>query len=196
MGRALSDRLSNLWWEVRLGVSTRGVVPVDVADSHCCATAEYSLIEMALTFLGLTDSDTFVDVGCGKGRVVCMAARYPVRAVIGVDLSAEFCAMARANADRMRGRRAPVTIETCWAQRYDYSAATALYLFDPFGPDTLSAVLGKVAEDTRGNAVRIAYVNPTYAAVFDGQPWLERYELWPKADTGLEHSVAFYRTGM
>ncbi len=47
---------------------------------------------------------TFVDVGCGKGRVVLLAARRPFRAVIGVELSPGLAAIARENLRRYRGR--------------------------------------------------------------------------------------------
>ena len=91
--------------------------------------------------------------------MLCCAARYPVKQVVGVDLSEAFCQVARENARRMRGRRAPISVETSVAQNFDFSAATVLYLFHPFGAATLGLLLEKIGRDLRGS-VRIAYANP------------------------------------
>jgi cyclopropane fatty-acyl-phospholipid synthase-like methyltransferase len=190
----LPGRLNNLWWERRLGVSTRGVVPIDHPDSVHYATMGYSAVRTVLRHLQLQPSDVFVDIGSGKGRVLCCAALSPIRQVVGVDLSEPLCREARANAASMRGRRAPITVENTLADQYDYSAATVLFLFDPFGPDTLRPVLKKIAEDTRGHGLRIAYANPSNDEVFQEQSWLHSRELWARADTGLEHDVTFYRS--
>ena len=194
MNRALSDRLNNLWWERRLGVSTRGVVPTDHPDSVHYATMGYATVWRVLRRLDLQPADVFVDIGSGKGRVLCCAARHPVRQVLGVELSEPLCRQARANATRLRGRRAPITVENTVAERFDYSAATVLFLFDPFGADTLRPVLKRIGEDTRGREVRLAYANPTHDPVFQEQPWLHGREFWSRADTGWEHDVAFYRS--
>src|SRR4051794_27662217 len=82
-----TTRLANLAWDRRLAISTRGVIPVAHEDSHHYATMNYRTIWPILDHLALGPSDVFVDVGCGKGRVLCCAAHYPVGKVIGVDLS-------------------------------------------------------------------------------------------------------------
>jgi len=188
----LSDRIVNAFWERRLGISTRGRVPTDYPDSVHYATMNYLSIGQILHHLDLRPHDVFVDVGCGKGRVVCLAARYPISRACGVDLSKDLCQQARANAAAMRYRRARIIITTALAQDYDYSSATVLFLFDPFGAQTCELLLDRVRRDTRGRTVRIAYANPTHQDVFDRQPWLLRTGRWDKSE--LEHPVVFYRT--
>jgi SAM-dependent methyltransferase len=191
MATKLPKRLNNLWWEHRLGISTRGVQEVQHADSRY-ATMSYSSTWTVLDHLALNSSDVFVDLGSGKGRVLCCAARYPVKQVIGVDLNDALCEVARENAKRMRGRRAPISVETTEAGDFDYSAATVLFLFDSFGAATLEPLLEKIGRDVRGN-LRIAYANPTLDDVFQRQPWLERSAYWDAETSGTEHSVAFYQ---
>ena len=48
MNGGLFDRLNNLWWERRLGVSTRGIVPTDHPDSVHYATMGYATIRAIL----------------------------------------------------------------------------------------------------------------------------------------------------
>lgn len=190
----LSDRMGNLWWETRLGISTRGVADIDYPDACHYASMPYSTVYPILRHLALGPSDVFVDIGCGKGRVLCAAARQPVGKVIGIDLSAELCQEATENARRMRGRRAPIEVVNALAQEFDYSTVTAVFLFNPFGPDTMEAVLNRIAKDRSGAPVRFAYAFPLEDAVFQAQPWLERGEYWDTANPGLDHDVIFYRS--
>jgi hypothetical protein len=74
----IKARLNNLWWEYRLGVSTRGIVPTDHPDSVHYATMRYSTVWTILRHLDLRAPDVFMDIGSGKGRVLCCAARHRV----------------------------------------------------------------------------------------------------------------------
>lgn len=103
-------RLGNLWWEARLSVRTRGVIDVQHSDAYHYATMSYRTIFQVLDHLQLGPHDSFVDIGCGKGRVLCCAARQSLRRVVGVDLSAELVQQARANAQSLRGRRSAVEV--------------------------------------------------------------------------------------
>lgn len=200
MNSGLAVRLHNLWTEQRLGVATRGVQDIDHDDAVQYATMAYGTIWRILRHLHLSDRDVFVDVGCGKGRVLGCAARHPIEHVYGVDVSSEMCALARRNAGRLRRRRAPITVSNRVAQDFDYSGATVLFLFDPFGAETLGQVLDKVRADTDGRAgtgdrgLRLAYANPTQDAVMRAQPWLEPAGRWSRSGDRVEHAVAFYRS--
>ncbi|MEO5873726.1 MAG: class I SAM-dependent methyltransferase [Streptosporangiaceae bacterium] len=190
----MSDRLNNLWWETRLGIRTRGVVAVHHPDANHYATLNYRAVGRIIRALDLQPDDVFVDVGSGKGRVLALAARHRVRQVIGIDLSAELCAEARANAARLRGGRTPISVYECSAADFDYTGATVFTLFDPFGAETLQKVLDRIHAGTGGRGLRIAYGNPTKDEIFASRPWLERYDFWDRAETGLDHSIVFYRS--
>jgi cyclopropane fatty-acyl-phospholipid synthase-like methyltransferase len=192
--RTTVNKLRNAYGEWRLNISTRGAVEVDYPDAGRYATMDYPAIRRVLTRLDLGPDDVFVDIGSGRGRVVCCAARLPVARVLGVDITERFCADATANIARMRGRRAPVEVHNVAAQDFDYSAGTAFYLFSPFGPATLDAVLDKIYKDRAGLPVRFAYVNPAHPEPFARQSWLEEYDHWDKARTGEAHSVRYFRS--
>jgi cyclopropane fatty-acyl-phospholipid synthase-like methyltransferase len=187
-------RLQNLWSELLLGVSTRGIVDIDHPDSVYYATMPYSDIRKALRLLALQQADVFVDIGSGKGRVLCCAARYQVAKVIGIDLSEPLCTQARANANRLRGRKAPIVVHNVRAQEFDYSRANVFFLFNPFGAETLDQVLTSIRNHTSGHAVRFAYAIPVYAAVFGDHNWLERYAPAGAGKALSDGSVAFFRT--
>ncbi|WP_433305189.1 methyltransferase domain-containing protein [Actinoplanes sp. CA-030573] len=194
MQNSLFDRLDTIWCERRMGISTRGIVPTDHPDSVHYATMAYRTIRGILGHLDLRSSDVFVDIGSGKGRVLCCAARRPVRRVVGVELSADLCRQARTNAERLQGRRAPITVENTPADTYDYAGATVLFLFNPFEARTLRSALERIAEGTHGRGLRIAYAEPAHEEVFREQPWLDAREHLARGRTGWTNDVSFYRS--
>ena len=78
------------------------------------------------------------------------------------------------------------------AQDFDYSSATVVFMFDPFGVSTLRSVLTMIGQQASDKRIRFAYANPTHLGAFEEQDWLQRTDYWEKHNTGLEHSVAFY----
>ncbi|MGL3107821.1 class I SAM-dependent methyltransferase [Bradyrhizobium sp. BR 1432] len=188
------ERLNNFRWEAQLNISTRGIAEVDKPDAGHYATIHYSAVYRVLRHLSLQPSDTFVDVGCGKGRILCCAARRPCRKVVGIDYCEEFCKEAQTNAARMRGRRVPVVVHNGAAEEFDYTEATALFFFSPFGASTLAAVLQKMDHDSQHRRIRLAFVNcnEEQDKVFARQSWLELYGYW-RAAGRRAHSVHFYR---
>ena len=196
----LAVRANNIVSDRRLGVSTRGVQPIEHADANHYATMGYGTIWRVLRHLHLETDDVFVDIGCGKGRVLGCAARHSIEHVYGVDIAPDLCEQARRNARHLRGRHAPITIRNTVAQDFDYSGATVLFMFDPFQADTLRKVLDKVRADTEGRAdagdrhLRVAYANPMEEAVVQEQSWLEPAGRWDREHDHVEHVIAFYRS--
>lgn len=189
-------RLQNLLWEFRLGISTSGLVDIDFPDAHYYAAMRYETINRILEFLKLRPSDILVDVGSGKGRVLCAAAQYRLQSVVGIELSKELCAIAGENIEKLRGRKSPIVIHNTLAQEYPFAEGTIFTLFNPFGPSTLNAVLKKLEQSIAATPrdVRVVYANPEHEDVLSQTRWLERYAYWDKNETGLEHTVIFYRS--
>jgi SAM-dependent methyltransferase len=110
-------------------------------------------------------SDTFLDIGCGKGRVVEQAARRPFKRVLGVELSTELAEQARRLAERERDRRRCDSVEifaadiTTWQIPDD---VTVIYVYNALSGDALVAMLDRIAESARRAPRRLLmlYVNP------------------------------------
>lgn len=191
-------RASNLMWELLLGISTRGAAPEIGTEEYApYATAPYAALHAILAHLKLRPDDVFVDLGCGKGRVVCCAARLAVREVIGVDMSSDLLTIAQANVRRLRGKRSSTRLVLAKAEEFNYPEVTAVYLFNPFGARTLSAVLSNFERATheRGTAIKVAYFNPVHESVLRQQSWLEEIDRWePFHVFGQRNAVSFWRS--
>src|SRR5262245_16116746 len=121
--------------------------------------------------------DVVYDLGAGAGRVICIVARWRVKKCVGVEISEEYCRLARQNAQRVRGRKAPIEIICQDAAQTDLSAGTIFYLFNPFGKETLRTVLANIQASLRDRPrrVRIIYVNSVHQDLLDACGWLIKF---------------------
>ena len=91
---------------------------------------------------------TFVDLGCGKGRVVLAAARRPFRRVVGVEISSELAAIARANIEGYRPPPpllAPIDVVEADVTRIDLPDGDLLvHLYHPFETPVTEIVLDRL----------------------------------------------------
>lgn len=194
---SLEARIGDRLWERRLGIRTSGPLDVGIEDAEIYTSVSYQANIAVLRHLSLEPDDVFVDVGCGKGRLACLAATWPIAKVIGIEISPALSEIARANARRLRIRRAPILIENCSAVDFDYRDATALMLFNPFGSKTMGAFVHRIGEALleRPRPLRIAYLNPVHESVLASTPWLERYDRLPVSQwRGRKYAVTFWRT--
>jgi len=96
---------------------------------------------------------TFVDVGCGKGRVLLLATEFPFRRILGVEASKALCDIARSNvgkASRTRAGCERISVVHADATTFDIPDDAALfYFYEPFALDVSVAVLERIEESIR-----------------------------------------------
>jgi SAM-dependent methyltransferase len=150
------------------GLNTAGEVKLPehaIEDRVVYVPAAWHVLPRALRYLGVSDRDTFVDFGCGKGRVVHQAARRPFRRVIGVEVSPALAEIARAGlAARAHQHRCPkVEIVVSDVRQFRVpDDLTMGFFFWPFGDETLATVLRGIIEslDRHPRRVRLIYLRP------------------------------------
>ena len=126
-----------------------------VRDSHSHVVHHYAPYRATkakpflklLRQLRLSHDSVFVDIGSGKGRVLLIASQHGFRKVVGVELSAELCAIARKNVDlfcRRMTHSSPIEVREADAAHYRFRPdENVLFMFNPFD----SLILGKVVEN-------------------------------------------------
>jgi SAM-dependent methyltransferase len=119
--------------------------------------------------------DVFYDLGCGKGRCVCVFARLAIRRAVGIELNGLLCDAARTNATRLRGKQAPIEIRCEDAAKADVSDGTIYFMFNPFGADSMCDVLAHIKQSltTNPRKVTIVYSNPVLAETLRASGWLQ-----------------------
>ncbi len=91
---------------------------------------------------------SFIDYGSGKGRALFVAARYPFRRVVGVEISPPLHAAAEANLARYCGSPLQSEISLWCGNALDYPLPTGnlvLHMYHPFGPEVLGQVLDHIS---------------------------------------------------
>jgi SAM-dependent methyltransferase len=193
---SIVNRACDFYWERRLGVCTTGAgLPATHPDAHQYGYLAYHTYFSLLNELHLGADDVVADLGCGKGRVLFAAARYPVREVVGVEISPTLHAIAEANVAKLRGRHAPVRCVCASATQFDYDDVTAIVMFHPFGPNTMREVLRRIEQSLarRPRRLRIAYGNPIEGAILAAEPWLKLEQAWhPGRWSRIKFPVNFY----
>ncbi len=107
------------------------------------------LLHQVLRGCRVTDADTFIDFGCGKGQVLALAASFPFRRVIGLDLSPGLIAIARRNMDRIATRSHCGAIELVEQNALDYTIPddlTIAYFYMPFPTSVYERVVSAIAD--------------------------------------------------
>lgn len=143
----------------------------------------------AVAKLPVSSADyTFIDLGCGKGRALVLAAMHGFREIVGVEFAPQLCELARLNVDayqKRSDRAAYFTIHCADAADIDFpDEPSVVYLFNPFGEPIVSAVIERLVRSLTASPrdLFVIYQNPQWRrTTFDRCRHLEVYDasLWP-----------------
>lgn len=146
------------WFDTSRGVRTAGNVSFhetgdtvgQARDGEIYAPARVANARAALRALPIRDPSpyTFIDLGSGKGRMLFVAAELPFSRIIGVEFSASLHKKAVQNLTQFRFRKQGCKhIESVLSDAAEYEfpeGNLVLYLFNPFGADTIRRVLANL----------------------------------------------------
>lgn len=136
-------------------------------------TSSEAAIRMPLDSLPIDHARfTFVDLGCGKGKPLLVAASYPFRRLVGVDVSPVCIEVARRNVARYGPEHIdPSRVELLCLDAEDFEFPLdplVVYLFDPFPGAVLEHVVANLEHslEQRPREVYVVFLNPHGAAPF------------------------------
>lgn len=90
----------------------------------------------------------FVDIGCGKGRALLLAAQYPFREVVGVELNSTLVETAQANVELWRATQQPtMPIRAVHQDATEFDLPPGpclLFLYAPFAEPILRKFLDHI----------------------------------------------------
>ena len=169
------------WRDRLLGLFNSPYQPTDPALFH------EMLGELKINFRDFT----FVDIGSGKGRVLLMAAEYPFRRILGVELFPSLHRTAQENIAKFRSdSQKCFAIESVCADARDFvfpSEPLLVYLFNPLPEAGLRQLLTKLKASSkrRPRPVFLLYSNPLLESALAGDSEF--------CKIGGTHQYALYR---
>ena len=173
-------------FDLQHGINTSGNVAANNLSSVSLSSSLFSnsyapvlpsVLLPALSALPIQYEDfNFVDLGCGKGRALFLAAQFPFRYLIGVDMAGELCDIAKANVATNPDWIARITIANEDATKVVFPDGPLLiYMYNPFLAPVLRQVLKSLERQLRTSPrpTYIVYQNsPGYPDVMNSFPFL------------------------
>jgi hypothetical protein len=193
-GLAVKDGLVRHPFDLEYGVRTSGLV----AGRHLPAghrhdrhiTAYYAVAPSVLQGILIRwrrlkpiapiDDFTFIDIGAGMGRAMLLAAEYPFRAVLGIELHPTLARIGRRNMAlwRAAGRaHAPMRMLCRDVLEFDLPPGPCVaFLFNPFAGPVMRRMLNRwsLSLVRRSGQLDILYVNNEQEQVLEKQTGFKR----------------------
>jgi SAM-dependent methyltransferase len=143
----------------------------------------------------------FVDLGCGKGLALILAARFHFKRVIGVEFGRYLHGIALANLDKFRrvNMGAPpidVILEDAAEFRFP-KEPLVVYLYNPFGPEIVSKVLVNLQTSLSQHPRMcwVVYLEPLHHEILSGCDFLRTQKVSASGDPGVPYAVYTSPTG-
>ena len=150
---------------------------VDISHATIYMPAAYSLLH---EYLPKVSKNHLVDIGCGKGRVLCVAAHTGIMKLTGIDFSKEFCKAAILNLESTRQQIPALQFNIINNDAFYFEIpddADCLFLFNPFDSSIMSGVVSNLRKSLQRNPrkISIIYFNPLNKFLFQDIGFKEVY---------------------
>lgn len=121
----------------------------------------------------IPENCTFIDYGCGKGRVLLIAADYGIKSIKGIDFSPDLCRIARYNINKYIHKTGKIIkSQVIDSDALDYPISpedNLIFLFNPFHSEVFDKLLDNIEKSLARNPryLMIIYVNPRHADLIE-----------------------------
>jgi len=162
-------------------VDTSGHIPGELlTPANLHNTAYYAISPSALTrALELlpepTSAFTFLDIGCGKGRALLVAAQFDFPQILGIEISPDLCRIAESNCEH----HPRIAIREQDAATLTFPPTPLLiFLYHPFLARVLRRVLTNLERHhrTHPRPIYLLYANCTYPKLLARHTFLQ--QIW------------------
>lgn len=166
--------MEDRWFDLRYGTDTSSkdksvdpdVSTVTAVDAIRYAPTRARHFHALMNDLEFPHGSVFVDVGCGKGKVLIMAMGYSFKRVVGIEFSSRLCNIAKVNIERYCGKKLLnkiVEIHYCDIVDYDIgSDENIFYLYNPFNERVMKRFLANInkSHEQDPRPIWLIYYNP------------------------------------
>jgi SAM-dependent methyltransferase len=153
---------------------------IDIKHATIYMPVSYDLLENIFAHLPKINRTHFLDIGCGKGRALCVAAYNSFVNVSGIDFSKELCIEAEKNLTKTKQQRPNLQYKIYNNDAFYFDIPTdvdCIFLFNPFDEVIMSGVVENILTslEEKPRDLIIIYVNPLHKELFVANGFVETY---------------------
>jgi SAM-dependent methyltransferase len=165
--------------EKKYGINTTGAdelfklekLGIDISHATIYMPVSYTLLEEILEQLPANIRNHFLDMGCGKGRALCVAAHFGFKQVTGLDFAKDLCDEAKENLAVTKQKIPGFEYKVINNDAFYFEIpddVDCIFFFNPFDEIIMSAVVNNIFTSLQNNPrkIRIIYVNPLHKELF------------------------------
>lgn len=137
-------------------------------------------VKKILRKLKITEKDSILDIGCGKGLFLYYASEFDFNKIDGIEYEDEYAEIARKNASILKNEK--IHIFKIDAQNFDkYDEYNFFFLNNPFDAKTTESVIKKIIQslEVRKRPIRIIYQFPFKRKIFEKYGFKAVYDKFP-----------------
>jgi SAM-dependent methyltransferase len=145
---------------------------IDLTHSTIYMPVNYYMLEKMLSEVNqFPNNKSFLDIGCGKGRAMVVAAHYGFNKIRGIDISKKFCEEAKENFDSVKDKFPGVDFKVELQDAFYYKIpidVTVIFIFNPFDEVIMSGVVENIliSQEKNPRTIYVVYINPLYESLF------------------------------
>ena len=159
--RILKEKLNGIETYNFVAANDLGI-PIEFEPVSSCSSGN-SYLGKVLKDLNVTNNDSIVDFGCGKGGAILYMDKFPFEKIIGIEYSQSVFLQAKSNIEKMKKKN--IQIIHCDAGCYDdLDDINYMYMYNPFGLNVMKRVLDNIYKSyrERPRKIIIIYKNPVF----------------------------------
>jgi 16S rRNA G966 N2-methylase RsmD len=143
--------------------------------------SNYRLLERVFDELNRYDHNhTFLDIGCGKGRCMMVAAHFGFQKITGVEMINEYCRAARKQIIRMAASWPAASFEIICTDAWHYKISgdiQTIFFYNPFKETIMDGVIGNILNSLQAKprTLFVVYLNPLFKQIFLDNGFTEIY---------------------
>jgi SAM-dependent methyltransferase len=118
------------------GISSKG--------NHGYALTSRKAVKNILRGLPIQVDDSFLDIGCGKGGVLCFATEFPFGRIAGIEIESRLVGIAKRNLEILHLQSRVEVIQADALTFEHYSEFNFFFLFNPFDLEIYGEVLVRI----------------------------------------------------
>lgn len=144
---------------------------IDISHATIYMPASYDSMEDIFGRLVKGEQHHFIDIGCGKGRAMVVAAHFGFNKITGIDFSKELCKAATENMEKVKKKFPSINYQVINNDAFYYAIpkdADTIFLFNPFDDTIMAAVVNNIRETIKKTPrkITVIYLNPVHKHLF------------------------------